>query len=94
MRQHYLRQSIQATRHELGNPQVERSPTLKHEVGRDQWLGLLKNIGWDEFQIFEVPVRKLNQHEHLKEGWKTARSCADGIPAWPVGHNHHRDAAR
>ena len=48
----------QGSRHirDLEQPQSE-GVNVKFEATQEQWLTVLKNIGWGEFTVFEVPVR-------------------------------------
>lgn len=37
---------------------------------RDQWVGILKQIGWEDYAVFELPVRRISQHPDLAAGFK------------------------
>lgn len=39
-------------------------------IQRDQWLTILKALGWNELLVFEMSVRSLNRHEHFKKAFE------------------------
>jgi hypothetical protein len=39
-------------------------------IQRDQWLTILKALGWNEFLVFEMSVRPLNRYEGFKKGFE------------------------
>jgi HEPN domain-containing protein len=59
---------------------------LSLDVGRDQWLGLLAVLGWDEFETFEIPVSVPKQHETLRRGLEHlhAAQAAYRLGHWPT----------
>ncbi len=42
-------------------------------INRDRWLDILKTVGWEEFEVFELPVRRIGGQERLAEGLKHLR---------------------
>lgn len=51
-------------------------------ANRDQWIGILKAIGWSDYLSFEVPVLALKRHEKLAKGLeridKAQKALLDG----------------
>jgi len=54
-----------------------QSHTLQIVVGRDQWLGMLKGLGWSEVAVFEVPAPGPSGNTRLSEALKHVRSCEE-----------------
>ncbi len=52
---------------QLGRPETEQV-RLPVELNRDAWIAMLRSMGWDEFHLFEVPVRVLKRNETLARG--------------------------
>ena len=54
-------------------------------ISRDRWLQLLRSLGYDEFEVLEVPVRKLRQHPEYKQAFSSLQKAQqlfrDG--SWP-----------
>ncbi|MCA3014818.1 MAG: hypothetical protein INH41_20735 [Myxococcaceae bacterium] len=40
------------------------------QLQRDQWLEVLKGLGWNEFIVFEMAVRPLVRHERFKKAFE------------------------
>ena len=56
-------------------PLVHSGSDIRMVVSRDAWIRALGQMGWDGFEIFEVPVRRLAEHEPFKRGLALLREA-------------------
>ncbi len=57
-----------------GEATMEQRP-LTIQLNRDRWLEILRSIGWENFEIFEVPTAGLRQIEPLAKGLEILRQA-------------------
>lgn len=48
--------------------QTDHGNNIRISVSRDAWIRALGQMGWGAFEIFEVPVRQMNEHAPFKNG--------------------------
>jgi hypothetical protein len=81
---------------EVSVPSTPKSETFVAISGcaRDHWLGLLDQLGWNEFAIFEIPLARINQQPDLVEGMKRLQAAhkAFRMENWPSAVTECRTA--
>lgn len=63
------------------NPLSSGQSVVRILMSRDAWLRVLTQIGWDEFEVFEVPVRSIIEHEPFKSGLELLRAAQQAFRA-------------
>lgn len=57
-----------------------------YKVEQDAWRSVLSSLGYDEFEVFEVPIRKFLEHPDYKKALDTLREAQKHFRqgAWPA----------